>query len=235
MSPLPSVRPAREVDLTHVGRIGVIGDVHCEVTTLRRVLAHFQSLGVEAQLCVGDLVDGPGDANLTFELLEDHGVLAVRGNHDRWLSTGELRELPLATALDDLTPRSRRFLRELPVTRSFRCSRGRLLLCHGISKNDFVGVRPEDSNHFVRELPEIVELLDSEFDYVVSGHTHRAMVRRIDHLTLLNAGTLHRDYRPVCALLDLQAEQFSVFDVLPDDIRLAARWSLSDRLSYLPR
>ncbi|MFZ5892177.1 MAG: metallophosphoesterase family protein [Myxococcota bacterium] len=235
--PAPLVVPrVPDIDFSHLRKLGVIGDLHCEVASLERVLAHFQREGVEASVCVGDLVDGAGDANRALELLEERSIVAVRGNHDRWLLRNELREVPLATDLADVSPKSRRYLASLPLTRSIRCSRGRLLLCHGIAQNDFVGVRPEDSDESVLALPEIAALLDdASFDFVLSGHTHRAMVRRVERLTLFNAGTLHREYRPVCGVLDFHARRYRVFDVRSAAIELAADWSFDEELAFLPR
>ncbi|MGB5702492.1 MAG: metallophosphoesterase, partial [Polyangiales bacterium] len=48
-----------------VGRMGVVGDVHCESETLSRVLDVLETMNVDTTLCVGDLVDGPGDADET--------------------------------------------------------------------------------------------------------------------------------------------------------------------------
>jgi predicted phosphodiesterase len=64
-------------------RLGVIGDVHCESATLGRVLGVLGSMNLDVILCVGDLVDGPGDADATLRMLQARGVECVAGNHDR--------------------------------------------------------------------------------------------------------------------------------------------------------
>src|SRR5690606_36226100 len=81
-----------------LSRIGVLGDIHCQEATLERALAFFHDeLQVDAVLAVGDIVDGPGDADRTVALLREAKTLTVRGNHERWLLTGEQRPLPDAT------------------------------------------------------------------------------------------------------------------------------------------
>ncbi|HEY5375715.1 MAG TPA: metallophosphoesterase family protein, partial [Polyangiaceae bacterium] len=75
-------------------RAGLIGDIHCEVARLKQVLALFRSLNVDTVLAVGDIADGPGDLTEACSVLEQAGVLAVAGNHDRWLLAGEMRDLP---------------------------------------------------------------------------------------------------------------------------------------------
>jgi hypothetical protein len=49
----------------------------------------------------------------------------------------------------------------------------------------------------------------------VNGHTHRAMVRRVRHLTILNAGTLHRTDERRAVVVDFPARKATFFEVLP--------------------
>lgn len=126
-----------------IRRIGLIGDVHAEHDALRFVIDELARLGAETLLQVGDIADGAGDLDATIELLEQHRVLAVRGNHDRWLLNGQARELPLATPVAAVSAASRHYLSQLPITRELRSARGDVLLCHGLGKNDMVGVKPD--------------------------------------------------------------------------------------------
>jgi predicted phosphodiesterase len=71
-----------------IRRFGAIGDVHAEDGLLRAALSHLESAGVDALLCVGDIVDGRGDVDACCTLLAEHGVLSVRGNHERWMLGG---------------------------------------------------------------------------------------------------------------------------------------------------
>ncbi|WP_224244419.1 metallophosphoesterase family protein [Hyalangium gracile] len=47
-------------------------------------------------------------------------------------------------------------------------------------------------------------------------HSHRRMVRTIEGLTLINAGTLHRDHEPCFALVDLSRGEVSFHDIHDD-------------------
>jgi predicted phosphodiesterase len=209
----------------------VLGDVHCQNAELKGALRHFERERVEAVLAVGDLVDGPGDANETIGLLQEANVLAVSGNHERWLLNEELRTLPDATPRAELSAKSVGYLRALPKTRHFTTVAGELLLCHGLGDNDFVGVRPDDREEAVRELPELRALeAEGRFAFVVNGHTHRPMIRRVGRLTLLNAGTLLRSHRSLCSVLDFEARRMTLFDLTSDgEVSLAADWSFDSR------
>ena len=132
-------------------RAGIIGDIHCEVIRLKRVMEHFRSLRVDAVLAVGDLADGPGDLTEACTLLQTAGALVVAGNHDRWLLAGEMRDLPDATPIEALTPKARQYLTALPKTRLLESPRGSVLLCHGLGPS---GVR--QVTHFTGEQPAVM-------------------------------------------------------------------------------
>jgi predicted phosphodiesterase len=221
--PVPASKPP-------LRRIGVLGDVHCENAALKTALRHFERERVEAVFAVGDLVDGPGDANETIALLQAAKVVAVSGNHERWVLANEMRTLPDATPRAELRAASVAYLRALPRTREFETVAGLGLLCHGVGDNDFVGVRPADADEVARALPELVQLEnEGRIAFVVNGHTHRPMLRRIGRITLLNVGTLLSGHRPVCSVLDFEARRMTLFDVATSSVTLAAEWSFDAR------
>ncbi|MBW2381270.1 MAG: metallophosphoesterase [Deltaproteobacteria bacterium] len=115
-----------------LNRLGVIGDVHCASETLERALDALEAMNVEAILCVGDLVDGPGDADATLGLLQTRRVQCVAGNHERWFLDGEQRSLESATL--EVSRASRAFIESLPKGRRYATPNGNALLCHGVGE-----------------------------------------------------------------------------------------------------
>jgi putative phosphoesterase len=210
-------------------RAGVIGDVHCEDEALGLVLDEFQRQHVEIVLCVGDIVDGAGDVNRCCALLEDHGVRTVVGNHDRWLLSGEKHDVPNATSLNSLSARSRAFLDRLPSTLKFTTPLGTLLLCHGIGDDDMACVKPDHLRHDLERNDALKRVLASKrCDFMVNGHTHRAMVRRVRHLTIINAGTLHRNDERRALVLDFTSKTTTFFEVRPTGLEAVERTPLPD-------
>lgn len=206
-------------------RAGLIGDIHCELASLERVIEHFRASDVDTLLAVGDIADGPGDLTETCNLLERSGVLAVAGNHDRWLLAGEMRELPDATPVSALTDKARAYLGALPKTRWLDSPRGRVLLCHGLGEDDMASVRPDDAGVVLHNNQALWRLIkDDAQRFVVNGHSHRPMLRTIDGLTILNAGTLHPKHRPVCSIADFEAGKVQVFDVGKSGVESAEHW-----------
>lgn len=197
------------------GRIGVLGDAHAEDERVERALEHFRNAGAGIVLSVGDVTDGYGSATRTVELLADHDVLTVRGNHERWTLSNTMRHVPAATDPATLSPRARDFLETRPATLELSSPLGPLLLCHGIGSNDMAKVKPDDfgvalSSNF--ELQELVRA--ARYRLVVNGHSHRPMVRRFESLTIVNAGTLKRDEHPGIVVIDFEKK---LVDFIPFD------------------
>ncbi len=191
-------------DVKTVTRIGVIGDIHAEDATLRDALHHFAELAVDLVVAVGDVVDGPGDPDVCCALLEEHGVVTVLGNHDRWYLGGEMRDLPGATPAGSLDAKSVGFLSSLPATTRIDTARQPIILCHGLGDDDMATVRPWDSGYDLDVNYALQDLIAQEGGaVVVCGHSHRRMVRTFDELTVVNAGTLLREHDPCFAILDV--------------------------------
>ena len=212
-----TARRAREPRIT---RLGVIGDVHTELARLQGALAHFASLGLETIACTGDVPDGPLDArsvDACCATLIQAKVLTVSGNHDRWLQDGDMRDLPGATDPNELSTETSAYLAALPATLEFETVSGRLLLCHGLGSNDMASVQPYDHGHALESNDALQTLLsEARHRYVISGHTHRPMVRTIAGITIINAGTLLRDHNPCCAVADFEARVIQYFAIADD-------------------
>jgi predicted phosphodiesterase len=190
-------------------KIGLFGDIHAEDERLAAALAHVQGLGATLLVSVGDIADGRGDLERTCELLEDHRVLTVRGNHDRWILAGELRDLPHAQRREDLSPRALAFLEGLPSTRELHTPLGKALVCHGVGHNDMKQLRPDHDGYELANNDELHALLAARtYTLLFGGHTHARMIRTFadtthtHELTVINAGTFRAWDDPCFALVD---------------------------------
>jgi len=196
-----------------VSRAGVLGDVHGEDRALEQALSALVDT-VDTILCVGDIVDGPGDVSRTCHLLEDAGVVSVAGNHERWFLGDTMRELPHATR--ELDERSRGWLASLPPTRLVPTVRGGCLLCHGVADDDMAKLYPDTNGYALQSVPLREVQLDRRIDYMIGGHTHVPMVRRFTGVTVVNAGTLHRDFDPGYCVVDFAAAQVERWVFTPE-------------------
>jgi predicted phosphodiesterase len=199
-----------------VHRIGLLGDIHAEDTALVLALRVFGEAGVDKVMAVGDIVDGRGSADRCCELLAEVSALAVRGNHDRWLLAGSMRDLPDATLA--LGPEARGFLAALPATLRFAVPGGEALLCHGLDDDDMASVALDADAFALRWNPKLAALVDEDRPlWVLNGHTHRRGVWSYGKLTVINAGTLFREHEPCFAIVDLDRLEVTYIDVVHGD------------------
>lgn len=209
-----------------IRRVLALGDVHAEDETLEAALCSRLAAGADLVVAVGDVVDGPGDADRTVDLLDRHGVAVVRGNHERWLLAGQMRHLPEATQA--IRPETRRFLERLPTNLELETVAGRLLVSHGVGLDDEAELRPDTAGYgLVAALATVRSRHDVR--YFLGGHTHEPMVRRLDEQVFVNAGTLHRKADPPVVLwLDFEARRAELHAAQPHRAPgpVVARWSL---------
>lgn len=203
-------------------RIGVIGDIHCEDRRLAAALQFLRTQSLDLICAVGDIIDGPGDPNRTIALLEQHRVIAVRGNHERWMVRNEMRGLPEAQSRFDFDALAWAFLNQLPLTRRFETVAGRMLLCHGLGDDDMAGVWPFDNTLTLHANIALWRLVNAgEYAFVVNGHTHQRLVWTFGGLTIINAGTLYRQHHPCFCLVDF-AQLFVQFFNVDTEGRITA-------------
>jgi putative phosphoesterase len=195
-------------------KIGVIGDVHTEASTLRSALAFFRDLELDAVLCTGDIVDGPESADACCSLLEENHVFTVLGNHDEWFLTNQLRDLPDATQVIDVKPRSLEYIHALPPTNEFSTPMGSLLLCHGIGPYNMRRITLDDYGYALESNFELQAVICSNrYRMMINGHTHQKMVRTIDGLTIVNAGSLMQYPTPCCLTVDFNKGLVQFYEI----------------------
>jgi predicted phosphodiesterase len=197
--------------LSPIARAGLLGDLHGEDAALALALRVFADEGVDRVLAVGDICDGPGDVDRCCALLAEANAAVVRGNHERWLLAGTMRELPDATLA--LGAEARAYLAALPATMRMETVAGELLLCHGLEEDDMAVVDPDDwyslqQNERLHALVEREEPL-----VVVNGHSHRRLLWCKGRLSLINAGTLYRNHDPCFAIVDFGVREITYFDL----------------------
>lgn len=209
-------------DAAELRRIGVVGDVHACDRRLERLVAFLQTQELDRLLCVGDIVNGPGDPDRCATILAAADVLTVRGNHDRWLLEGRLPASRQTHRAEDLRPETLAFLRALPPSVEIRGWDGTaLLLCHGLLDNDMNAIAPDDYGYALEVNEELQAILrDRKRRFVIKGHRHRAAVWRLGAVTLVDAGSLLDDASPGGAVLDLAAGAAHPLTVTDDGVEL---------------
>lgn len=199
-------------------RIGVIGDIHTALDKLQWALALLKRQGVEQIFATGDIVDGPRspqDVMRACALLQESNVICVLGNHDRWLLDEQQRDLTDATFPEEISREARTYLQALPASVELLTPGGWLLFGHGLGSNDMSALYPHDHGSALTNNATLQAILQRErYRFVVSGHTHLRMVRKLEGVTFINAGALHYTREPCCVVVDFVERHAQFYDHL---------------------
>ena len=103
-------------------RLAVLADVHSNLEALQAVLAEVDNRGVDATVCLGDVVGYGADPQACVDLVRERCSIVVMGNHDEGVVAGGVGYLPpdgVAAAIHNqraLDDESLAWLRALPYT-----------------------------------------------------------------------------------------------------------------------
>jgi putative phosphoesterase len=155
-------------------RFAVISDVHGNLAALRRVISHVETQGVDAIVNLGDCVSAPLWPQETFDELQTLGVIAVRGNHDRWLGDADGAQSSPTVALtrSRLSAAAIDALVSLPATKRVTSE---IFAVHGTPTSDVAYLLEDAVDDRLRyvtseSLGERLHAVDAEL--VLCGHSH---------------------------------------------------------------
>ena len=179
-------------------RILLIADIHANYQALKAVLDTHGS--ADEVWCLGDIVEfGPCPAQCV-DLVREHCLHVVQGNHDQ--SCVEDRAGWSVHDRHTLSPEHLGYLRDLSTCISATVDGHSYLLVHGSPANHVSGKLQPDTEP--DDLQRGTSLCAE--DRILCGHTHVAMVREADTRLVVNAGTIGQprdgDYRAQCMLIE---------------------------------
>lgn len=225
-------------------RIGIISDIHGNLTALESVLADIERRRLDALYCLGDLVGYAPFPNEVTERIRTAAIPTIMGNYDdgvgfdrdecgcayRDPAERELGDRSFHWTKRHVTSENKAFLRTLLPELRTEVDGKRLLLVHG---------SPRKMNEYLfedRPLSSFQRIADaSNADVIVFGHTHRPYTKRVGDVLFVNAGSVGKpkdgDWRACYALLDLSVEEPVQFVRLEYDV---ATMAAAIRASELP-
>jgi len=194
-------------------RIGVIGDIHAQSGRLAAAIDVLRSRGsADCLVAVGDIVDGQGSVDACCDLLIHYGVLAVRGNHERWMFSDQMRAVRSATHTNSIRRRSRAFLASLPNRRLIHTSNGTLLVAHGIGDDDMRGIPRSPDLRLVNALRALRTIPD-DCIAVVSGHAHQGRAVSVAGVMLIGLNSLRNATHSGCGVFDCVDRSMTFYQV----------------------
>ena len=187
-------------------KLGIVSDIHCNAAGLARAL---ELMGdIDELICLGDSIWEYRFSNEVVAILRERGAHTILGNHEECFlgpAGARARERP------GTDPVLLAWLNERPHRIALERDGKKLLLVHSTPwEPRGAYIHPES-----RELERFAEA-DAEF--VLYGHTHRQVVRRVGRTLIINPGSAgdardHGNGRQLsCAVLDTVSEEAVVID-----------------------
>lgn len=176
-------------------RIAVFGDVHGNVAALDAVLADIRAAGITRAVCTGDLVLRGREPEACVSRIALVEWPCVMGNTDAKVAarTPRSRTHPASARVGSrswtahrLSDTSLAYLAALPLTLRLRLGSFDVLVMHG-TPDDATEVLVDDATPHQR-LIELSATLQT--DCVVTGHTHRALIREANGCMFVNPGSV---------------------------------------------
>ena len=187
-------------------KVGVVSDIHSNIQGLTDAL---EVMGpVDELLCLGDSIYEYQFSNDVVALLKHRGAHIIQGNHEEvFFSPVGIR----ARERDWIDVKMMGFLANQPARRRVTLGGKRFLLIHSTPwdpRGEYV--YPHSS--------KLAQFEDADADFVLYGHTHAQIVKRVGRVTVINPGSAgdgrdsRNDRKLSCAVVDTETEEVRVID-----------------------
>ena len=201
-------------------KIAILSDIHGNVFALKSVLNAVKKKDVDRLMIAGDFIGYYFWPAQVFNLLKDWDFVAIRGNHDQMLKRAKIDKSylvekckkygsGLSIALEQLSEDRIAWLTGLSDSLEYETQDGKILLCHGSPWVDDEYVYPDAGD---KSLGRYAKL---DIKWVVQGHTHHSMHKKIGDVELINPGSVGqpRNKKPGAhwALLDTSLNEVNFF------------------------
>ena len=219
-------------------RVALIGDLHANLPALEAVLDHARLEGAEAIWNLGDSVGYGAFPEEVVQRLRKDDVVSTLGRYDRrvvrfkkrkekWQRSKEREEyLALEWAYDQLSKKSRKYLRFLSREIRMKVQGKRVLLTHGIPGAEDGCLTADTPEKQLARLAREVKV-----DLILCGCSHQPFARSVEGVWFISPGSAglptDGDPRAAYAILEVGPEEIQVFPhrVAYDVERLAAELS----------
>lgn len=190
-------------------KIGIVSDVHCNHDGLLQALDILHD--VEELICLGDSIYEHRFSNEVVRIMKDRAAYTILGNHEE----GFLGPQGARARQPDWIDRSLlQWLAERPKRVELEIGGKKLLAVHSTPWE------PQGTYVFPHS-SQLARFGQADADFVLYGHTHHQLVRRVGNVLVINPGSAGeaRDEgngrQLSCAVLDTVTEEVVVIN-FPD-------------------
>ncbi len=172
-------------------RILILSDIHANIEALEAIKEEYDFL-----LCLGDLVDyGPSPMEC-IDFIKKNAHAVVRGNHDNAVAlkvdckcSESFKPMSVKTRelmWEILRKEEILYLGSLPSNMLLEIGAAKLFLRQATpTDNLFKYLKPYSPDHVWQE-----EIEGLEADFVLLGHTHIPMIKKVGKTTIINPGSV---------------------------------------------
>ncbi len=193
-------------------KFGIVSDLHCNIAGLIRAL---ELMGdVDEVLCLGDSIFEYRFSNEVVEMLRERAAHTILGNHEE-VFLGPLGARAREREWIDASLMT--WLAKRPARQCLEIGGKKLLMVHSTPW--------EPRGAYIHPTsPELERFAEADADFVLYGHTHQQVIRRVGKVLIVNPGSTgdgrdHRNDRQLsCAVLDTVSEEARIID-FPDPAR----------------
>lgn len=190
-------------------KLGIISDIHCNVYGLQQALAAMET--VDQVLCLGDSINESQFSNETIAALKARGAHLILGNHEEaFLSSADER----ARDGNGIDRALLAWLGGQPLRRMLKVAGKTVLMVHSTPWE------PRGEYVFPHS-PRLERFAEADADFVLYGHTHAQVVRRVGRVLVINPGSAGdaryggSTWQLSCAILDTATDEVELID-FPD-------------------
>ncbi|MGN0535609.1 MAG: metallophosphoesterase family protein [Eubacterium sp.] len=206
-------------------KIGIITDIHNNLIALESVLAELE-LSCDYIICSGDIIGiGPFPEETVQRMMQIKNLIAVRGNHERYLLEGMPDKYPNEEQMgieemkhhlwehNQLSKESIEFLKDLQYSRKFEIEGKKIAVLHYAMNTENRYIRFK-FNPNKKKLSYIFDSVDA--DIIIYGHEHNRNICKSDKL-YINTGSLG------CPAKDKNIARYGILEIAKGNVNFEAK------------
>lgn len=211
-------------------KVAVIGDIHGNKYALDSVLNDIKKRNIDIIVCTGDLVGYMPFPKEVIQMIREHKILVIKGNHDERIAqlervtddkfakmaTEEVQKSASAIYVNRLlSDEEIGYLNALPEQLTLKFESNKVLFVHG---------SPNSISEYMYDDSELLRKIGSTVDVqvIVSGHTHLPYHTEVDGIQYLNPGSIgkpkHGNKNSKYLILEITEEVRSQFIEVEYDV-----------------
>ena len=180
-------------------KLGIITDIHNNLTALKAVVEKLNQMKCDKMICCGDIIGiGPYPEEAVQYMMQIPNLIAVRGNHEKYLLEGMPSEYPNEENMGFeemkhhkwehslLSAESIAFLKSLPYKTDITCEGFSISIMHTCMDRDghYINYKPNPSADDLNKMFSNVKS-----DIILFGHDHCRNICKGDKF-YVNVGSL---------------------------------------------